>query len=478
MNNFQNTFEYIQKQIDKKTLNLVDLCEVYLSRIKKNSDLNIFVEVFEKEALSKAKEIQNKIIAKKAGSLAGLFVGLKDNISYKDHLVSASSKILQGYVSPYNSKVVKSLLDKDAIIIGRLNCDEFAMGSSNENSYYGPVKNPINTNKVPGGSSGGAAAAVAKGLCTVSLGSDTGGSIRQPASFCGVIGFKPTYGKVSRHGLISYASSFDQIGPISNTVYDTAIIMNYISGKDTKDSTTSNKINKDHILGFKKKNKKYKILFSNDFLAYDGIDLEIKEKFLEFISNLKNNGHSIKEINFKHLNYVLPIYYILTTAEASSNLSRYDGVKYGHRFSQSKDIEDVFIKSRSFGFGEEVKRRIMLGTFVLSQEYYEAYYTKAQKARRMILNDYNNILKDADFLLTPTTPNTAFNLKELQDPIKMYSQDIFTVTANLVGAPALSMPVFKHSNNMPFGLQIMAKSFDDHKVLDFSYYLEKKYKSQ
>ena len=481
MNNFQNTFEYIQKQIELQKIDLVDLCKMYLSRIKKHSDLNIFIDVFEQEALDRAKEIQNKINNKQANNLAGLFVGIKDNIACKNHIVSASSKILQNYISPYNSTVVEKLLQKDAIIIGRLNCDEFAMGSSNENSYYGPVKNPINIKKVSGGSSGGSAAAVSKGLCTVALGSDTGGSVRQPASFCGVVGFKPTYGSVSRYGLISYASSFDQIGPISNSVADISTVMNNISGKDFKDSTMSSKKHKDYVLGIKSfiknKNKKYKILFSNDFLNHKEIDPEIKSKFLKTINNLKDKGHSVKEVKFKYLDYVLPVYYILTTAEASSNLSRYDGIRYGYRFPKSKDIEDVFIKSRSHGFGEEVKRRIMLGTFVLSQEHYDAYYTKAQKVRRMILDDYNSILKDADFLLTPTTINTAFNLKEVQDPIKMYSQDIFTVTSNLVGAPSISMPIFKHSNNMPFGLQIMGKNFKDRDLLQFSHYIEKEYKS-
>ena len=472
MNDFQNNFEYIQKQINQNKIDLVDLCKFYLNRIKNNLNYNIFIEVFEKQALKKAKEIQIKINNNTAGNLAGLFIGLKDNISYKGHKVSASSKILQGYVSPYNSTVVERLLKQDAIIIGRLNCDEFAMGSSNENSFYGPSKNPINPTKVPGGSSGGSAAAVSMDLCTMSLGSDTGGSLRQPASFCGVIGFKPTYGTVSRYGLLSYASSFDQIGPISKNIKDIFKVMNYISGKDSKDSTTSKKnINYEKL----KKKKKYKILFSQDFLKYEHLDNEIKKRFLCFLEELKSKGHEIQNIKFKYLDYVLPVYYILTTAEASSNLSRYDGIRYGYRFAESKDIKEVFVKSRSEGFGDEVKRRIMLGTFVLSQEYYEAYYTKAQKTRRMILNEYNKTLKEADFLLTPTTPNVAFGLNEVQDPIKMKFQDIFTVTSNLVGAPSISLPSFKNSNNMPFGLQVMGKNFGDADVLSFSDYLQNNY---
>ncbi len=472
MNNFQNNFEYIQKQINQNKIDLVDLCKFYLDRIKNNLNYNVFVEVFEKEALKKAKEIQIKINNNTAGNLAGLFIGIKDNISYKGHKVSASSKILQGYISPYNSTVVERLLKQDAIIIGRLNCDEFAMGSSNENSFYGPSKNPINPSKVPGGSSGGSAAAVSMDLCTMSLGSDTGGSLRQPASFCGVIGFKPTYGTVSRYGLLSYASSFDQIGPISKNIKDILKVMKYMSGKDPKDSTTSKKnINYEKL----KKKKKYKILFSQDFLKYEHLDNEIKKRFLCFLEELKSKGHEIQNIKFKYLDYVLPVYYILTTAEASSNLSRYDGIRYGYRFAESKDIKEVFVKSRSEGFGDEVKRRIMLGTFVLSQEYYEAYYTKAQKTRRMILNEYNKTLKEADFLLTPTTPNVAFGLNEVQDPIKMKFQDIFTVTSNLVGAPSISLPKFKDSNNMPFGLQVMGKSFGDADVLSFSDYLQNNY---
>lgn len=431
----------------------------YLKRIEENKHLNAFLEVFDASALKKAEEVDTKIKEGTAGKLAGMVVGLKDNICYEGHQLSASSKILENFESIYSATVVERLLTEDAIIIGRLNCDEFAMGSSNQNSAFGPVKNPINEQFVPGGSSGGSAAAVAANLCTVALGSDTGGSIRQPASFTGTIGYKPTYGRVSRYGLIAYASSFDQIGPITNSVEDAALVMEVIAGSDEFDSTASSRpVEKLTQLDTP---KKLKIAYIEDCLQNDGIDPEIKAATEKCVEKLKAAGHEVNPISFSLLEYMVPAYYVLTTAEASSNLSRFDGVHYGYRSEGAVGVEATYTKSRSEGFGEEVKRRIMTGTFVLSHGYYDAYYAKGQKIRRLIQDKTAEVLTNNDFILLPTTPTPAFRLDDHKDPIQMYLQDIFTVHANLSGNPAVSLPVNKHSNGMPFGLQLMGKHFEE-----------------
>ena len=443
----------------------------YLDRISRNSHLNAFLEVFDEESLALAALVDEKIKAGTARKLAGLVIGIKDNICYRNHKASASSKILEGFESLYDATVVERLKKEDAIIIGRLNCDEFAMGSSNENSAFGNVLNPYDSTRVPGGSSGGSTAAVAADLCLAALGSDTGGSIRQPASFCGVVGLKPTYGRVSRYGLIAYASSFDQVGPITKNVEDAAKILEVIAGTDDYDSTVSSKAVPAYsqVPAF---SGKAKIAYIKDCLENEGLDPEIKARIKEIIEALKKNGHTVEPVDFPFLDYLVPSYYVLTTAEASSNLSRFDGIHYGYRSPRGFDLESTYKKSRTEGFGKEVKRRIMLGTFVLSAGYYDAYYSRAQKVRRMLHDKTQEILNEHDFILLPSTPGTAFETgKKTGDPITMYLEDIFTVQANLTGIPAISLPLGKHTNGLPFGVQLMANKFEESKLLAFSSYL-------
>lgn len=451
---------------------VVDIVNGYLSEINNQRELNAFLEVFEKDALEQAQIIDDKIKAGSAGKLAGMVIGLKDNICYAGHHVSASSKILAGFESIYSATVVERLLAEDAIIIGRLNCDEFAMGSSNETSAYGPVKNNLRLSCVPGGSSGGSAVAVSAGLCTVALGSDTGGSIRQPASFTGTVGYKPTYGTVSRYGLLAYASSFDQIGPFTNNVEDLALVLGVMSGKDPKDATSSSK-----KLTFQLGNKpteKHKIAFLKEALENENVDPEVRAQLEKTIDELRAAGHVVEGVSFPYLDYLVPAYYVLTTAEASSNLSRYDGVHYGHRSEVAKGVEETYVLSRTEGFGTEVKRRIMAGTFVLSHGYYDAYYTKGMKVRRVLKDKTKEIFANYAFLLLPTTPATAFESGAVNDPIQMYLQDIFTVHANLTGNPAISLPIGQHSNGLPFGIQVMADDFNDEALINFAQLLMNK----
>ena len=448
---------------------VVDVVEYYLTNIEKQTELNAFLEVFEKSVREQAIRVDEKIREGKAGRLAGMVIGLKDNLCYKDHKVSSSSKILEGFESLYTGTAVQRLLDEDAVIIGRLNCDEFAMGSSNETSAYGPVKNPLNLSLVPGGSSGGSAAAVAANLCTVALGSDTGGSIRQPASFTGTFGLKPSYGRISRFGLIAYASSFDQIGPITNSLEDSALLLEIMAGKDEYDNTVSSKpVEKYTSI---EKIKKLKIAVLAESLETEGVDPEVLLKMESIIKKLKEDGHMVENVSFPYLQYMVPTYYVLTTAEASSNLSRFDGVHYGHRSPIAAGVEATYINSRSEGFGPEVQRRIMAGTFVLSNEFYDAYYTKGLKVRRVLKDKTNEIMSKYDIMILPTTPSTAFPLNGVKDPIQMYLQDIFTVHANLTGNPAISLPLGKHSNGMPFGVQVMADNFKEKDLFNFSHYL-------
>tara|TARA_B100001287_G_scaffold70393_1_gene58047 strand:- start:55010 stop:56416 length:1407 start_codon:yes stop_codon:yes gene_type:complete len=455
----------IQQLISNNKLTLVQLCKYYIKKIH-DSKTNSFIEIFEKESIKKAKEIDKRIQNNSAGLLAGMVIGIKDNICYKDHKVTASSQILNGFTSKFSGTAIENLVKEDAIIIGRLNCDEFAMGSSNENSIYGPVLNPLNHQKVPGGSSGGSAAAVAEGLCLAALGSDTGGSIRQPSSFCGIVGFKPTYGRISRHGLISYASSFDQIGTFTNNIEDATILTHYMSGKDDFDSTLSSKKSNNKTIS--SISKKLTFGIPEDYLNFESLDSEIREKTIDIIDKLKDDGHQINYVKFPFLKYIVPCYYVLTTAEACSNLARYDGAHFGYRSDISRDIDSTYENSRTEGFGIEVKRRIMLGNFVLSSGYYDAYFTKAQKVRRLIQKKTNEMLKYNDVLLFPTTPSTAFNIGEIKDPIKMYLQDIFTVHANITGMPAISLPIGKHSNSLPFGIQLMTKNFSEDLLFSIS----------
>lgn len=449
---------------------VVSILESYLAKIEANKDLNAFLEVFSESAMQQAILVDEKIKNGSAGRLAGMVVGIKDNLCYKNHKVSAASKILSGFESLFTGTAVQRLIDEDAIIIGRLNCDEFAMGSSNENSAFGPVKNSLDPSKVPGGSSGGSAVAVAAGMCTAALGSDTGGSIRQPASFTGTYGLKPTYGRISRHGLIAYASSFDQIGPFTNTLADSALLLEIMAGNDDFDSTVSSKAVGPYLT--EKLPSKIRVAVIKESFETDGIDPEVCQKMDAIMQSLKEAGHDVELVSFPYLQYMVPAYYVLTTAEASSNLSRFDGVHFGYRSDAAKGVEETYKKSRSEGFGPEVQRRIMAGTFVLSHGYYDAYYTKAQKVRRVLRTKTDEIFSNFDFVLLPTTPATAFDLNGVKDTIQMYLQDIFTVHANLTGHPAISIPAGKHSNSMPFGIQIMGKPFDEDGIFNFASYLE------
>lgn len=458
----------LQSDLRSGTTTATAITRDAIGAIAAKKHLNAFLEVFEQSALAKAQEVDAKIKAGKAGRLAGMIIGLKDNICYKGHKVSASSKILEGFESLYSSTVVERLLAEDAIIIGRLNCDEFAMGSSNENSAFGRVLNPLNEKTVPGGSSGGSAVAVAAGLCHATLGSDTGGSIRQPASFTGTVGFKPTYGRISRWGLIAYASSFDQIGPITRNVDDAALLLEVMAGPDDYDTTASLKPVGNYTNALNT-SKTYKIAYLKDCVEAEGLDPEVKQNTIAALDKLKAAGHTVEAVNFPYLDYLVPTYYVLTTAEASSNLSRFDGVHFGYRSPNATDLESTYKKTRSEGFGKEVKRRIMLGTFVLSAGYYDAYYNKAQRVRKFLRDKTDEILKTYDFIVTPSTPGTAFEFgKNSADPIKMYLEDIFTVQANIVGVPAISVPNGTHSNGLPVGLQVMGRPFDEENLLAFA----------
>ncbi len=444
----------------------------YLSNISQSQSTNAYIEVFEEEALQRAKTLDQKIAnGEKSGRLHGMVIAVKDVICYKNHKVAAASKILSNFESLFSATAIERILAEDAIIIGRTNCDEFAMGSTNENSAFGVVRNYADENKVPGGSSGGSAVAVQANTCLIALGSDTGGSVRQPASFCNVIGFKPTYGRISRHGLIAYASSFDQIGTLSHSVEDAALLLEIMAGKDDFDGTNSSKPVPSYSDFLQQtSNPKRKIAYFKEALDNEGLDAEIKTKIKELLAKLQFEGHTVEPLSFPYLEYIVPTYYILTAAEASSNLSRYDGIHYGHRSKDAKNMEATYRNSRTEAFGGEVKRRIMLGTFVLSAGYYDAYYSKAQKVRRLIHDYTRKIFQDYDFILTPTTPTPAFDIgdKDYQDPVSMYLADIYTVQANLVGIPAVSLPLAHHSNGMPFGVQLMADKFEEGKLLEFS----------
>lgn len=443
----------------------------YLDRIAAHARLNAFREVYADEALAQAAELDARIQAgEPLGALAGVVVGIKDVICYAGHRVGAASRILEGFVSPYSATAVERLLAADAIIIGSLNCDEFAMGSTNENSAYGPVRNALDETRVPGGSSGGSAVAVQADLCMLTLGSDTGGSVRQPADFCGIIGLKPTYGRISRYGLIAYASSFDQIGIFGKDIADVAKLLQTVAGPDQYDSTASQLEVADYQAGLDH-NKSWKLAYLKDAIHHEGLDPEMKAGFLSSFEEMEQAGHTVNPVDFDILDYVVPAYYVLTTAEASSNLSRFDGVKYGHRTGHANvELTDFYKLSRSEGFGKEVKRRILLGTFVLSAGYFDAYFTKAQQVRRLVMNKINAILEHYDAILLPTVPSTAFKLGEkMEDPIAMYLADIYTVLANLVGAPAISIPLTVHSNGMPYGIQIITRKFDEANLLGLAH---------
>ncbi len=470
MSDLYSHFSEIQIDLKNGKLSCVDLVKFHLANIQKKSHLNAFLSVYKEEALTRALAIDEKIKEGGGGKLAGLVVGLKDVLAYKDHPLQGGSRILDGFNSQFTATAVQRLLDEDVIIIGRQNCDEFAMGSSNENSAFGPVLNEIDNARVPGGSSGGSAVAVMADMCKVSLGSDTGGSVRQPASFCGVIGFKPSYSRISRFGLIAYGSSFDCIGIFSKSLEDVALVLEVIAGADDFDSTVSQKEVPSYsksLIG--KKAEKYKVACIRETLDSSSLQREIRETITQKIAKIKEEGHTVEEIDFPLLEYILPTYYILATAEASSNLSRYDGVRYGYRSKKTNDLQSLYKKTRAEAFGKEVQRRILLGTFVLSASYYDAYYTKAQKVRRLIREKTKEIFQKYDFLLMPTAPTTAFKIGEhTNNPLEMYLADLYSVQANVAGVPGISIPCGKDDEGMPIGLQVIADDFEEEKLFRFS----------
>lgn len=474
---FQNIRQY-QAQLKDDTTTCKKAVEYYLEKIKANERLNAFTEVYAAEALEQAELLdENRRAGKPAGKLHGVVIAIKDVICYKGHKVTAASAILKGFESLYNATAVQRLLDEEAIIIGSCNCDEFAMGSSNENSAYGNVLNALDETKVPGGSSGGSAVAVQSDMCMISLGSDTGGSVRQPADFCGIVGLKPTYGRISRYGLIAYASSFDQIGIFGNNVDDVALALEVIAGPDDFDSTVSQTSVAPYVEAADN-NQPYKIAYFEEAINHPSLDREIAAAIKGSIQRLQANGHVVTPVKFDLLDYIVPAYYVLTTAEASSNLSRYDGVRYGHKTEEKvADLNHFYKLNRSEGFGKEVQRRIMLGTFVLSAGYYDAYFSKAQQVRRLLVNNVEEIFKDFDAIILPTVPTTAFTIGEkTDDPIAMYIADIYTVFANLTGIPGISVPLYQHSNGMPFGLQVLSGKFKEVILLQFSRLLMQQYK--
>lgn len=464
------SFSRIQEYLVEGVLTCEDIVNKYLQNIQEQQHLNVFLDVYAAEALQRAKEIDQKIQDGTAGRLAGMVIGLKDILCYQDHKLQASSKILDGFHSQFSATVIQRILEEDAIIIGRQNCDEFAMGSSNENSAYGVTRNAADPSAVPGGSSGASAVSVQANLCTAALGSDTGGSVRQPAAFCGVIGFKPTYSRISRYGLLAYASSFDTIGIFTNNIEDNALLLEIIAGKDDYDSTAyqGEVPQYSQHLAF---DRKVKVAYIEETLNNSGLHEEVEAQTKKAIQFLKDEGHEVGAVHFPMLDQLLPTYYILTMAEASSNLSRFDGVKYGYRSKEARNLEAMYKKSRSEAFGEEVKRRIMLGTFVLSASYYDAYYTKAQKVRRLLRDATLKILDEYDFIILPTTPTTAFKIGETNTPIEMYLADLFTVQASIAGIPAISIPNGEDQAGLPIGLQIMAGNFQEDRLFAFSKYI-------
>lgn len=484
-------------------MTVTDIVQNYIQNIEhKNDEINAVISYDREEALAKAEAIQQRINDGSAGKLAGMIVGVKDLICEKHKKATCASNILANFESVYDATVVKRLKEDDAILLGRLNMDEFAMGSSNENTIYGPARNPADPSKVPGGSSGGSAAAVAADFCTTSLGSDTGGSIRQPASYCGVVGLKPTYGRVSRYGLIAYASSFDCIGPLTHSVNDAAVMLETLAGYDKNDNTTSSRAVPDYQQFTTSPEPNIRIGIPEEYFG-DGLDDEIREGIQQRLSDLEEAGAELVPIHLPHMKYGIATYYILATAEASSNLARYDGIRYGHR-ADIKGVESdlkqekeaikeqlklaegnqkvklgaeldnmdsslirLYKKSRTEGFGTEVKRRIMLGTYVLSAGYYDAYYAKAQKVRRLIKQDFTEAFEDVDVIVSPTAPTTAFDVgAEIDNPVQMYLNDVYTISANLAGICGISLPAGTHSNGLPYGVQFMANTFEEGKLFN------------
>jgi aspartyl-tRNA(Asn)/glutamyl-tRNA(Gln) amidotransferase subunit A len=500
--NFSN-FNQIQQSLESGNISLPEVVQNYIHNIEQQNDkINAVISLDQDSALQKAKEIQKRIESGSAGRLAGMVVGVKDLICEEGKQTSCASNILSNFESVYDATVIEKLRDEDAILLGRLNMDEFAMGSSTENTIYGPTHNPKDTSKVPGGSSGGSAAAVAADFCTAALGSDTGGSIRQPASYCGVVGVKPTYGRVSRHGLVAFASSFDCIGPLTHTVEDAAILLEIIAGFDSNDNTSSSRAVPNYRRFAEDPEPNIRIGVPEEYFG-EGLDDEIRDGIQSRLSELENSGADLVPIHLPHMKYGIATYYILATAEASSNLARYDGIRYGHRADVKKienelkqekeaieeqikraegdkkielstELEEtdsslirLYKKSRTEGFGLEVKRRIMLGTYVLSAGYYDEYYAKAQKVRRLIKEDFTEAFKEVDVIVSPTAPTTAFDIgSKMDNPVQMYLNDIYTISANLAGICGINIPAGIHSDGLPYGMQFMADTFEEGKLFN------------
>lgn len=443
------------------TTSCCQLVEEALDRIQGGEHYNAFVSLMTDRARTRAEAIDARLRNNSAGSLAGMVMGIKDVICVKDHPTTCSSRILHGFTPPYDATVIERLEAADAICIGKTNCDEFAMGSTNENSWYGPVLNPHDPERVPGGSSGGSAAAVGAKMVPAALGSDTGGSIRQPAGFCGVVGLKPTYGRVSRYGLVAYASSLDQIGPISSTVEESAQILQVIAGHDERDSTSAPLPVPDYCAELQQDMQKLRIGIPSEYCG-EGLDDEIRAKLTTLMVSLQAKNMRVEEMSLPYSTYGVATYYIIAPAEASSNLSRYEGVRYGYRAEEVQELQEMYFKSRTEGFGPEVKRRIMLGTYVLSSGYYDAYYRKAQKVRRKIKEDFDAAFEDYDVLITPIAPTIAFQLGEKTvSPLQMYLSDVYTLPANLAGIPGLTIPYGMSSDGMPIGYQLLAKHYNE-----------------
>ena len=470
------TVHELQEKLKNKELTVTKITQAYVDRInEKEKDVQAFITNLSAEALKKAEEIQEKLDkGESLGEFAGIPIGLKDNLCTKGIKTTCSSKMLENFVSPYSATVVEKLEKENIINLGKLNMDEFAMGGSTENSYFKKTKNPWNLSKVPGGSSGGSAAAVASGMVPWALGSDTGGSIRQPSSFCGVVGLKPTYGLVSRYGLVAFASSLDQIGPITKDVTDSAILLNLIAGHDEKDSTSANIEKKDYLKALTGNIKGLKIGVPKEFFG-EGINEEVKESLKQAIEVYKDMGAEIEEFSLDIAKYALATYYIIACAEASSNLGRFDGIRYTYRTPEYKNLKELYKKSRSEAFGAEVKRRIILGTYVLSSGYYDAYYKKAQKVRTMVMNEFNKGFEKYDVILTPTSPTVAFGLGEKSNnPLEMYLADICTVSVNIAGLPAISIPCGVDKTGMPIGMQLIGNKFKEETILNTAFAYEQK----
>lgn len=470
----KNAWE-LSEMLQNKKVSSEEITKSVFERIDNvENKVDAYVTLNEENAIARAKEIDEKISAGESISpLAGIPIGIKDNISTKGLRTTCSSKMLENYVPPFNATAAQKIEDSGAIVTGKLNMDEFAMGSSTENSYFKPTRNPFDTDRIPGGSSGGSAAAVAACEAIVSLGSDTGGSIRQPASYCGVVGLKPTYGSVSRYGLVAFASSLDQIGPIGRCVKDVAMVQSVIAGHDKMDATSAYRTYPDYYKSLNYNIQGLKIGVPKEYYG-DGIDPLVKNSVLNAVKELEKQGAIVKEISLPSTDYALSAYYIISSAEASSNLARFDGVRYGFRSENYDGLVDMYERTRSEGFGDEVKRRIMLGTFVLSSGYYDAYYKKAKLTQKRILNEFAEQFKNIDVIATPTVPTTAFKIgQNTDDPLKMYATDICTVTVNIAGLPAISIPCGYDTNGLPIGLQLIGNKFDEQTLLNTAYAYEK-----